>query len=224
MPTYTLSQLEALAYGRVDNNTALYGQAEVDAVINEAIRTLNLFTGFYQGSAQVPGFSVPGQRVYNTPSPILFPVRVQFEKVTLAPTSLHVLAKNHRDWAYHTTANYGPVQDWARVGISQFVIHPADAAGGQAMLVTGVQETPLLVQPGDTMVLDDEFVEIIEEYCAHRLPLKVGGKIFTDASLLYQSFLRKMKERRMVQGVKMPRYFVLTQQGLERRLEGVSAA
>jgi len=143
MPTITLAQLRSLAYDRVDNNTVLFPTAEVDSIINEAIRTLNLFTGFLQATADIPGFSVIGQRLYQCPSPILFPLKVQFEGRQLDMVPLRRLGEDYRKWATDVTAGAGPVSRWSPIGITQFVIHPADSVGGQYIGVTGVIEPPL---------------------------------------------------------------------------------
>lgn len=212
MPTYTLGVLKGLVYDRVENNTQLYTSEEVTLVINEAIRITNLFSGFCQGSVQVPGFTVANQLLYNTPSPILFPTQVSFEGRVLGKIGLTRISEDIRNWATDTTSSYGPVARWVPIGINRFAIHPIDDIGGNDLLVTGVLEPIQLVNDGDVMQLDDEFVTLITEYGGHRLVLKEAGKIFADASVLIQTFWREMKRLKRWQGFKAPRYYVQVEQ------------
>ena len=70
------------------------------------------------------------------------------------------------------------------------------------MTITGMGEPPLLVNAADVMSLENEYVELIPDYCAHRLPLKEGGKVFADGSLALNDFRAKLIERRRYEGLK----------------------
>jgi hypothetical protein len=59
------------------------------------------------------------------------------------------------------------------------------------------------------MHLENEYVDIITEYCTHRLPFKIGGKIFSDGSLTLNEFYKSMKDRKTYEGFKQPRYYLL---------------
>jgi hypothetical protein len=209
MPTFTLEQLRTKVYARLDNNSELYTLPEVDAVINECLRTVNLFTTFYRGSVAVAGGSAIDRLVYQTPAGILIPSAVFFAGRQLQKTSLLKLARQRRNWATDTTARSGRVEFWAPVGIGQFVITPRDSVGGREIVVDGVAEPPLLVNPGDVIALENEFVELLTEYGAHRLPLKEGGKVFADGSLALHGFWSKLKQRKRYQSLIMPRYWLL---------------
>jgi hypothetical protein len=56
--------------------------------------------------------------------------------------------------------------------------------------------------------IPEEFIEGLVEMAAHTLQLKEGGKIFADASELYQKFLQKSKEWQRWKTLKHPRYWV----------------
>ncbi len=214
MPTITLADLRTLVYARVEDNTLLYTTAEVDAVINEAMRLTNLFTAFNQTSIQLPNFTVADQLLYDVPFPIIFPTRIAYEGKDLDKTGLIRIAQDYRYWATDTTNTYGPVGRWVPIGIKRFALHPIDSIGGASITITGVAEPTLLVAPGDVMQLDDDFVTLIVDYCGHRLVLKEGGKVFSDASLLIQSYWRNTKQLKRWQTFKAPRYFVQVQQPL----------
>lgn len=207
---YTLQQLSDSIYARLESNTLLWTQAEVTSVVNEALRAINVITGFYQGTP-TPLISVAGQLVYATPVGMLFPQRVQFEAATLDPIPITRIGQDYRTWTTDTTQSTGgPVARWIPIGINYFCIHPADSLGGGSIAVTGVLETPVLVLPDDTMVLSDEYATLVVEYGASRLPLKIGGPSAAAAMKLYQtSYLPTMKKLTRWQQLKFPRFFVL---------------
>lgn len=211
MPTFSLATLRQMALDRVDNNTQFYTYAlganayfDIDAVINEAIRIANLFTGFIQASVNLPGFTQATTLIYSTPAPIIIPVRVSYNGVFLDRTPVARLAQYNPAWATETTASYGPVQEWVPLGITLFALHPIDSVGGANLNVIGVQEPTPLVNANDVINLPDEFVPLITEYCAHRLPLKEGGSIFAQGAQAFRSWSRKMKTLSRWEGVKMP--------------------
>ncbi len=209
MPTFTLAQLRTKAYSRVDNNTAFYGTDEVDQVINECVRVVALVTGFYRTTAQLPAWTVANQLVYTTPAGILIPTDIAFEGRQLQKISLKRLARQRRNWATDTTASKGRVEFWAPVGIGKFVISPKDAQGGRDLTITGLGTPPLLALPNDVLSIENEYVELITEYCAHRLPLKEGGKIFADGSLALNAFYKKLAQRKRLESWKQPKYWLV---------------
>lgn len=209
MPVFKLSDLRTKALARLEDNAVLYTQPEIDAIINEAIRCTALFTGFYRATVHVPGFSQANQRVYNTPPGILAIDTVYFEGRLLQKISLKRLARLRRTWATDTTDTRGRVEYWSPWGNTLFVISPQDSQGGRDISATGQAEPPLLVNADDVMVLENEYVEIVTEYCEHRLPLKLGGKIFADGSLALNDFYAKMRQRMAYEKFKFPKYRIL---------------
>jgi hypothetical protein len=206
--TYTLAMLEELVWDRLENNTVLYTQPEVDAIINEALSIANMFIGFYQTTQTVSGGSVAGQQIYSMPASIIFPVRVQFNGRQLEKTVRGQLAKQNYSWCTDTTTTRGPVAHWIPFGTTAFALHPIDARGGGVIQVIGISQVPTLSAPNDVIALEDEQVGIISDYCAHRLPLKLPGKIFADASELYKQFLRDIKRKTMWTRFAAPRYYI----------------
>jgi len=103
------------------------------------------------------------------------------------------------------------VAQWWPIGTQKFGIHPADVIGGLPLAIVGVVEPTLLVNPTDVIDLPDEYTQIIDDYAAHVLQLKEGGKIFADASLLYQKFLSVMKDYGRWRYLVQPRYWIEAQ-------------
>jgi hypothetical protein len=209
MPTLTLNDLDQRVLDRLDNNTLLYGQVERYEAINSAIRTLNAITGFLQTSIFIPGSSVANRIFYDVPAGILFPLRVQFERNYLGRSSVNSIGQKHPNWTQGTTANTGlPVTYWIPLGFTKFAIYPADALGGGDILVTGVQEPVPLVNPSDQISWPNELTGAFDLLAAHTLQLKESTQIFAQASKDYQGFMRMAKQITILQGLKMPSYFL----------------
>lgn len=208
MPTVTLSQLQQYALDRLEQNTALYPAADLTAAINETYRIVNAHCAINQAWVAVPGFSVANQFLYPVPSPILFPLQCRFEERTLQRLSFGSLAQKYRGWATDTTIKSGPVQRWAPIDITQFVIHPQDSLGGRGIEVQGVVEPNPLSAPGDTISVEDSYISMIVEGASHRLQLREGGKIFAQSSLGLQQLYRDIKSHTFLLSWKAPRYFV----------------
>ncbi len=208
MPGYTLLDLRAKVYARIDNNTLFYTQTEVDSAINEAIKIVNVHTGFQQGTATLTDNTQPRRHIYNVPESILFPLAVHYEGRQLGKSSISSMALHCRDWLKKNTVNYGPVSHWGPIGIDKFFIFPADYVGGHLLQVSGVLEPSELLTATSTVTIEDEFIGLIEDMAVYTLVLKEGGKIFQDAAATYMNFLHELKELSRWQHAKNPRFYI----------------
>ena len=209
MAAYELLDLVARVYSRLDDNTLLYPQQEVIDVVNEAIRILNLWTGYTQITYEIPGWSVADRFYYPVPLGIVIPLRVQFEKRSLRRVQLGAIGNFSTTWTTDTTANQGSrVEAWIPIGLRTFGIWPADSQGGQQMLITGVQDLPLLVNMTDKMYMPNQLIPAFDQLAVHTIQLKEATRTFAASSTDYQDFLRALKTQMRLQGVSMPRYWV----------------
>ena len=209
MPLVTLAMLQARVYSRLDNNQFLYPAFQVTAALNEALRVLNLSTGFIQGTYQMPGWSQSNRVWYDVPAQILIPLRVFFEGNALKRTTVWNLGASHPNWTAETTANTGiPVSFWAPCGLTKFAIYPADSIGGQDISVTGVLEPTPLVNLTDIVNLPNEYASAVDLLAAHVLQLKESSKIFSQSSADYQKYLSVNKHMTMWKGLTQPAYFI----------------
>lgn len=193
MPTVTLAQLEADIWAVNDGSSLEFPELQVRLVINEGLRRLNNLTGFNQNIVPIPGYTVAGQLVYQTPVGILIPLSVYVEERELNKEgSLQELAQRHRNWAVDNTLTQGPTQRWAAVGINKFVIHPMDGVGGRLLEVQGVVPIVPLVGQNDAISLDNEFADILVDYCSSRLFLKETGRAFANAMKIRPEMMRKL--------------------------------
>ena len=206
MPTQTLAAIMDRIYSRLDGNTLLYDQASVIQEINDGVSVINLMTGAIQTSVQMATQS--NRLVYQTPAGIIFPVAVQYEGHALTPISLRALASQSRSWATEVSSPGKPVKFWAPIGISQFVLNPIDSAGGRSLVITGVSEPTPMALPNDTIPLPNDCVDALEELVAGVLPVREGGRVFTEAAKkLFGSFLKKMKAKSAYTGLIWPQYY-----------------
>lgn len=212
MPTYTLSYLQRQVYDRLDNNTQFFPTAQVTLAINQGMKRLNLLVGVSQATVPVPGWSQSNQYLYQVPAGIVVPLRVYFEGRQLETLSLASLARRYRNWIFATTANQGTaVLRAAFMGLTQFVLNPADARGGSMIEVVGIAPIAPLVNSGDQVYLDDEFADIVISYSVMRVLAKEGGQLFRDASGIYKEAMSNIKAMILWEGSNFPDYELLRQ-------------
>lgn len=212
MPQVTLSDFEQRVYGRLDGNTALYPQVDVDRLINEASRNLNLFTGFNQGRVAV-GFTVAGWQWYRVPAPICFPMRAYLENKLLYKTSASAISDTAPRWM--RGAALRKTSSWVPVGVTMFGIVDPDPTGGKFLEMWGTLTPALLVNPTDGLSLDDEYSALIVEYAFMNLVLKEGGKPFTDASGAFKSWLKRARDLQHWEMKINPNYWVEVESKVE---------
>lgn len=213
MPTLTLQDLDNRVLSRLDENTLLYSQSARYSAINEAIRVLNLATGFLQATVPVPGWSQVNRHWYDVPQGLVMPVRVAFNGFYLGRTSINKLGLTHQNWIADTTANTGyQVYRWAPFGMKKFAIYPADSVGGGNIMVTGVAEPTVLTQPTQVVQFPTEVLTAFDALASHTLQLKESTQEFANSSLAYQEYLRQLKKITIWRGWVAPRFFIEEQQ------------
>lgn len=215
MPEYTLGDIDARVLARLDNNSLLYPQAQRYSEINDALRIVNLVTAYAMDSVDVPGFTVAGQLIYIVPPSILIPLRVYYENRQLEMLSMRSVAMRYRTWATDRSNRGMPVQEWVPMGLGMFAIHPMDSTGGQSLTVNGIVELAPLVIASDLITIPDNYVELIEELVAHVLQIKESSAIFSQASVLYQKFIRDVKQYKYWESISFPRYFIMSNQATQ---------
>jgi hypothetical protein len=206
MPSYTLTALSSLLYDSLDQNTGLYPQAQVTAVLNDAVRKVNILTGLVETT--VTTNTTANRLLYTIPAGILFPIKIYCNGVELEKYSLRELGTQYRTWMTNSTSAYGPVARWAPIGNSQYVLHPYDSVGGKTLEVQGAAPIVPMTTGGTTVDLDDEQIPILIDFCRGRIMLKLGGKPFASASSAYQRFIHEMKDMVIWSQMVFPAYFI----------------
>jgi hypothetical protein len=203
MPTVTLASLKYNVYNKLQQNDKLYSAQEVVDSINESIRVTNLFSGYIQGSATT--LSIGNRVWYSMPSGILFPLKIQYEGHLLQPQSIRAIGQANPRWVQQTTTSLGsPPSYWIPNGVDLFAIYPADSIGGGMLTVTGVVEPQPLVADTDTLVLPNEYSDLIVDLSTHNIQLKESGQLTQQSVVWYQSFLAKMVLLSIWKGLTQP--------------------
>lgn len=207
MPVNTLASLQAQVLTRLDGNSLLYPPSEITLYANEAQRIVNNITGLLQTTASYPGTTQAGRVWYDTPAPILIPLKVQFAGRYLHKSSLLRTGQRNPTWTKDTTAITGsPVARWVPAGLTKFALHPADSTGGFDLAVTGVRDPTLLVNSSDTIPFPDEYEELLEDITAFAIQLKEGFPLFQAAFILYGKVMAKLGQNARWRDLEQPAY------------------
>lgn len=213
----TLADLRARVLARVDGNSLLYPNVEIDTYINEGIKSINLAVGFIQRSVIIPYQMQPNRVFYDIPNEIIFPLRLKVENTYLQPSSLLNIGRSTPQWITDTTSNTNsPVASWVRFGFRKFAVHPASSIGGMDLTMTGVGEPKLLVNASDTINFSNDILSAFDLYASFALLIKESPKEFALASENYKAYLRLLKKLTIWKSWVAPRYWIEAEQPLNR--------
>lgn len=206
MATISLSSLKASTYDRLENNSVFYTSAEVVGSINDAIKVLNLFTGFITGTGTAS--SVATTSMYEVPSNIFLVTRVRYNGRELDPLRFSALCEGSPRWMTEVASADGPVSTYTPLGLQinkKVILHPAPDITGATIEFFGITEPALLVNDSDTINCSAEFADIIASFAAHDRMTKNGGVVARDAMLVYKAFLKRMESLKRYRAKVNPR-------------------
>jgi len=211
MPGYsqvTLPDLIAQFYQRMGNNQAFWRQDEVIGILQEAVRVFNVLVGFWRGRVDMGG-TLQNRVWYGVPGGMSYLYRIEVNGQPLGSSSLWDLDYGQPGWMDETDV---PAV-WAPVGANLFALWPASAAGGESLIVEGVQTAPILTSVGFINLGQDE-VSMVLDYAEHVAQFKEGGQEFEASQLQLTNFLKKAGERNAVlmQSAKFRNWMGLTDQ------------
>jgi hypothetical protein len=207
MALTTLASLKSRVYDRLEGNSRFYQSAEIVAHINDAVRVVNLFTGFVESSATL--LAQDQRLIYDAPPSILCLLKVTFDGRDLDPVTFGSLCHSSPRWMKETTrTNSSSVETWTPVGLRKFIIHPGPHTGGALVTITGVSEPTEMSENTDTLLITDEFQDLVVDHAAHVAMIKCGGAVATDAMFQYKKFLRRMKELSRFKGKVAPNFWI----------------
>jgi hypothetical protein len=208
MANFTLGQLKAQTYSRLEDNREMYQESEVTSAINEAISVINLACGWFQNTYHVSTTTTVADRhIYDFPPEIIFPQRVVFENQVLEKATLWTLGNNFPTFLRDTTATTGnQVSRWCAIGIRKFVIHPADSVGGGDLYVTGITEPGVLVEDADSLILPKEGIPAICDYAAHIVQCKLQGTPFMQSLTMFNNYQQMVEMSKFFSGYNQPTY------------------
>jgi hypothetical protein len=216
MATLRLDTARTSVYDRLEQNTRFWTSTEITRHFNNAVKVLNIFTGFVTGKATM--IARAGCHIYRTPLSILVPTRVRFDGRDLEPLPFKDLLEANSRWIQETTSDSGPVATWSGVGLHlgrKIVIHPAPTTGGAIIEVYGIKEPDVLANDSDTITLPTEYADILYTLAAHEAKMKCGGAVARDAMFDYQQFLKRMSSLKRFQSKVNPRFWIEAEQKSE---------
>ena len=162
---------------------------------NEGLRLYNLLTGFWRTRTII---TTTTSYFVQIPTILLYRVRMEFNGLAMSPSSREDLNQSRFNWRLENTASGGGVPTrpvvFAPVSLSSVYIWPADAVGGNTLLIDGVAATPVLVDDGDFVDLGEEQFDILIGYALHALSFKKQGQYFSDTIDLFKAFLKACAE------------------------------
>lgn len=185
---------------------------EATDAINEALMMMNLLTGYWRDTITVT--TTPNDD-YALGSHLTFQSRVLYDGKVMEPTSLFSMNNGRPNWRNEIAGDTGvPSRPylWIPLDLDMILIWPRDT-GGHTLTVEGVAETPVLVNPTDTIDLSEDAFHAILSFALVILSFKEGSERFTSSQPLFKTFINHCAE---VNGQ-------LKASGLFRRLLGYDA-
>ena len=210
---YNLGQLRTYLRERLGSTlTAFYRDAELNGVLQEALRSFNLLTGFWRTRQLLP--TVAGQHWYVISGSITSSLRVSFNDHPLIYAARTDLDTGQQYWESESAtdpsnppAGGTVVPDEPQVycvgALNLLGIWPADlTSGANQLMVDGIAATPLLTTDATAVDLGEEELNTILDYAEHVCLFKEGGAEFTstlpsddNANALFASFLKGCAQR-----------------------------
>lgn len=172
----------ALAFWRVD---------EKNRLIQDGLRFWNLLTGYWKARAITN--TTANTVWYALPGALTSSLRVSWRDFPLSPTSFHDLDLGRPQWESETTTTGGDVPTrpmcWVIGGINLIGIWPADAVGGNSLVIDGIANTPILAADNDPVDLAPDELNSLLNYLQHIASFKEGGKEWQATDDEFQAFL-----------------------------------
>jgi hypothetical protein len=200
-----LSDLEQRVWGRLDGDTAFYRQPDVDRLLNEGSRIVNLFAGFSQDRVAL-GLTVQSWIFYRIPSPIVLPMKVYLDGKELQKSTLDGAGQTFPKWLQGRALRN--LSSWIPIGTRMFALAPPDSLGGRVLEVWGVTTPALLIGSNDTLTLDDDFTDLIVDYAYMNLAYREGGKPAADALKGYSGWMKRMRELQRFETKIAPKFWI----------------
>jgi len=184
----TLAQLRTRLQAKWDH-VPFWTISEANWAINEVLQVYNLATGVWRRRASQT--TVAGQVIYGVAAVLWTPCRMEFNGKSIAMSSLDDLDNGRPEWQSEATGDAGvPAEPtlWAPVGMTQFVIWPADSTGQNNLLTDGVLQTPVLLADADPIDLDESELDAVLGEALHIAAFKDPAR-FPRTAGWHQEFL-----------------------------------
>lgn len=194
----TRAQLRGLLQSRLGAlGTVFYRTDELNRYLQEALRVWNLCSGYWRTRAVLT--TTAAGVWYVLPGAITTQLSVSFGSVPMAASSIPDMDSGRPSWESEATTTGGDVPSSPTIygigGVNVIAIWPADAAGGNSLVVDGVAATPILSADNTLVDIGQEELTHVLDYAEHIAMFKEGGASFSQTMPLLEGFLRGAGER-----------------------------
>jgi len=180
--------------------TSFWRDTELNFIIQESLRFYNLLVGYWKTRATI--VTTAATVWYSTPSIITSAMRVSFNGSPLRGESLYNMDFARSGWESETTTDGGDVPTRPRYfvigGLAKVGIWPADAVGGNSLVLDGIAVTPLLTNDASIIDVGQEDMNHLLDLCQHLAAFKEGGMEFKNSMAGFKSFLEGAGERNAI--------------------------
>jgi len=160
-------------------------RAEILGYVNEGLFELNNIAGKLHTTDSVV---VSASNFYNTPDATVAVMHASINGKALVRTSLEALDRRDSKWESAT----GKPKRWVPIGVNLFAIHPRPASGTESVEFTVLKVPTDVTDDATAIDLDDEFVDLIEDYGFHIARFKEGGPEFANAMSALEDFASRV--------------------------------
>jgi hypothetical protein len=186
----TLADLKAQLAERYDASP-YWTATEALHALNESLRVWNMFTGMWKKTQTVS--TTAGTVWYTFSSSFVYNMKVSFGSLPMELGSLGSMDNGRPAWEGESTTSGGSVPTrptiWIPAGLRRLAIWPADAAGGNMLVVDGVCVTPVLVNDTDYVDLAQSEHDALVGEALFILAFKEGGQRFEASKKFHQDFM-----------------------------------
>lgn len=179
--TYTLTDLRTQLAARWDR-AAFWTDEEARLAINESFRTWNLLVGAWR--QRFVTATVANSPYYVTPAGAFVPIHITWREQPLDDGSLADLDRGRPSWRSETVASGGEVPAvptlWAPLGVTRFVIWPADTVATHQLAIDAVIPAPALVTPSDTADVNEADLGLLLGFALRLAAFKKPGQRFLE--------------------------------------------
>ena len=177
--------------------SSFWRDTELNFIIQESLRFYNLLVGYWKTRATLA--TTAATVWYSTPGIITSAMRVSFNGFPLRSESLYNMDFARSGWESEATTDGGDVPTRPRYfvigGLAKVGIWPADAAGGNSLVLDGIAVTPLLTSDASIIDLGQEDMNHLLDLCQHLAAFKEGGMEFKNSMESFKQFLAGAGER-----------------------------
>jgi hypothetical protein len=188
--TVTLATLRQELKDRYESSP-FWTDTEALHAINESLRVWNMLTGMWKQTQTKS--TTAGTVWYTFSSSFVYNMKVSFGSYPMEVGSVSSMNNGRATWQGETTTDGGEVPTrptiWIPAGLRRLAIWPADAAGGNMLVVDGVCITPVLSANTDFIDLAQSEHDALLGEALHVLAFKEGGQRFEGTKEHHKLFL-----------------------------------